>query len=195
MQKYSNPNLIEIIWKWVIRLAFDILVIRSVFSISRSGRRELCVSVLFHECVTAAFFLDFNDVLRIQITAINRKIWKHGLKYRPIKISAVNQFKLSQPVLYHGNKWDEKERLPYFFAAEYIKSYKPNTPSRKNYMNYVTFYTSSTILQPNSKIKHTEKAPKTKKVLKPICKMGAKQYFLQRKNLIMGIKSSLHPQH
>lgn len=42
---------------------------------------------------------------------------------------------------------------------------------------------------------NTNKLQKTKKTLKPICKMGAKQYFLQRKNLIMGIESSLHPQH
>lgn len=152
MQKYSNPNLIEIIWKWVIRLAFDILVIRSVSSISRSGRRELCVSVLFHKCVTAGFFLDFNDVLRIQITAINRKIWKHGLKYRPIKISAVNQFKLSQPVLYHGNKWDEKERLPYFFCGRVYKNkrktHHPPPPSKKKLIelcHYLHFkYNSST---------------------------------------------------
>lgn len=199
MQKYSNPNLIEIIWKWVIRLAFDILVIRSVSSISRSGRRELCVSVLFHECVTAAFFLDFNDVLRIQITAINRKIWKHGLKYRPIKISAVNQFKLSQPVLYHGNKWDEKERLPYFFAAGYIKTKeKPTTHPllRKKKNNWIMslFTLQVQFFNPDLKF-NTNKLQKTKKTLKPICKMGAKQYFLQRKNLIMGIKSSLHPQH
>lgn len=144
MQKYSNPNLIEIIWKWVIRLAFDILVIRSVSSISRSGRRELCVSVLFHECVTAGFFLHFNDVLRIQITAINRKIWKHGLKYRPIKISAVNQFKLSQPVLYHGNKWDEKERLSVLFCGRVYKNkrktHHPPPPSKKKRITELCHY-------------------------------------------------------
>lgn len=47
----------------------------------------------------------------------------------------------------------------------------------------------------NIKFNTKKKLQKQRKLIKPICKMGAKQYFLQRKNLIMGIESSLHPQH